>query len=182
MEQEQIEKMCLESSDKNYHIFLHNEGWMYDTEAAAIAGYERLKKSTLGSLLSEEEFLEELSPADNAAAAKRLYHTLRSLAEQGILKPLELYQYAKYKWCRNRPEAVVACQIGPKRWMVNNCGETISKECAILLLNSEWGFEASRIELLDTPYYDSTDWNFIRFRCGPYDWLMKDGELCQIYQ
>lgn len=32
------------------------------------------------------------------------------------------------------------------------------------------------------PYYDATDWNFICFRCGPYDWLMQDGELHQIYQ
>lgn len=182
MEQEQIEKMCLESTDKNYHTFLHNEGWKYDTEVAAIAGYERLKKSTLGALLSEEEFLEELSPADNAAAAKQLYRTLRSLAEQGILKPLTLYQYARYKWCRNCPEAVIAYQTGPKRWAVNNCGETISEERAILLLNSEWGFEASRIKLLGTPYYDATDWNFIPFRCGSCDWIMQDGGLYQIYQ
>ena len=48
MEREQIIKMCLESSDKAYHTFLHNEGWKYDTKEDAIAGYERQKKSSLG--------------------------------------------------------------------------------------------------------------------------------------
>lgn len=56
MEQEQIKKMCLETSDKNYHTFLHNEGWKYDTEAAAIAGYERLRKSTLGRCCPRRSF------------------------------------------------------------------------------------------------------------------------------
>ena len=31
-------------------------------------------------------------------------------------------------------------------------------------------------------YYDATAWNFIRFRCGPSSWLMKDGDLYQIYE
>lgn len=70
MEQEQIEQLYLKSGDMNYHKFLHDEGWKYDTEALTAAGYERLKKSTQGALLSEEEFLEELSPVDNAVAAK----------------------------------------------------------------------------------------------------------------
>ena len=132
--------------------------------------------------MSEEEFLEEMSPVDNDTVTKQLYHRLRSLAEEGILTPLTLYQYAKYKWCRNRPEAVIAYQTGPKSWAVNNCGETISEDRAKLILNSEWGIEASRIELLCTPYYDATDWNYISFRCGSCDWIMQDGELYQIFQ
>lgn len=95
---------------------------------------------------------------------------------------MALYQYARYKWCWNCPEAVIAYQTGPKSWAVNNCGETISKDRTILLLNSKWGFEASRIKLLGIPYYDATDWNFICFHCGAYDWLMRDGELHRIYQ
>ena len=71
---------------------------------------------------------------------------------------------------------------GKPSWAVNTCDTEYQEECAKLLINSEWGFEASRIQLQGTPYYDATDWNFIRFRCGPLDWLMKDGELYQIYQ
>ena len=37
-------------------------------------------------------------------------------------------------------------------------------------------------DLLGSPYYDATDWNFIPFHCGAYDWLMQNGELYQIYQ
>lgn len=65
---------------------------------------------------------------------------------------------------------------------MNTCGEAISEDQARQRLNSKWGFEVSRIKLLGTSYYDATDWNFICFRCGPYDWLMRDGDLYQIYQ
>lgn len=94
----------------------------------------------------------------------------------------QLYGYARHRWCVKCPEAVIACQTGPKRWAVNTCGEAISEDQARQWLNSKWGFEVSRIKLLGTPYYDATDWNFICFRCGPYDWLMRDGDLYQIYQ
>lgn len=45
VEREQIAKICMTASDKSYIVFLSNEGWKYDTEDAAIAGYERLKKA-----------------------------------------------------------------------------------------------------------------------------------------
>lgn len=94
----------------------------------------------------------------------------------------DLYQYARFRWCRNHPEAVAAYRAGPHSWVVNTCDTEFQEECAKLLINSEWGFEASRIKILGTPYYESTDWNFICFRCGPYDWLMRNGELYQLYQ
>lgn len=76
----------------------------------------------------------------------------------------------------------MAYQTGPHSWVVSACDTEYQKECAKLLINFEWGFETSRIEILDTPNYDATDWNFIRFRCGPLDRLMKDGRLYQIYE
>lgn len=118
----------------------------------------------------------------DSTAAQKLYLTLCRHMENGALSAYQLYGYAKHKWCVRHPEAVTAYQIGPKRWSVNTCGETNTEDRARLLLNSEWGFEASRIKLLGVPYYDATDWNFICFRCGRYDWLMKDGDLHQIYQ
>ncbi len=182
MEWEHIEEICLKTSDSKCHVFLQNEGWRYDSEETALAGYGRLKKSSHGSLLTEDEFLEEIFPVEDIKAARRLYHILRSLAESGALTSLSLYQYARFKWCISRPEAIVACQTGPKRWEVNNCAEAITEDRAKVLLNSEFGFEVSRLELLGTPYYGATDWNFIRFRCGRYDWLMRDSELYKIYQ
>ena len=182
MEREQIAKMCLECSDKDYHIFLHNEGWKYDTKEDAIAGYERQKKSSLGAPLTWDEFWAELRMKDAPSAAQELYQVLCRHMENGALTAYDLYQYARFRWCVRSPEAVIAYQTGPKRWAVNNCGEAISEERAILRLNSEWGFEASRIKLLGAPYYDATDWNFICFHCGSYDWLMRDGDLYQIYQ
>ena len=94
----------------------------------------------------------------------------------------DLYQYARFRWCRNHPEAVAAYRAGPHSWVVNTCDTEFQEECAKLLINSEWGFDASRIKILGTPYYESTDWNFICFRYGPYDWLMRNGELYQVYQ
>ena len=182
MEREQIAKMCLECSDKDYHIFLHNEGWKYDTKEDAIAGYERQKKSSLGAPLTWDEFWAELRMKDAPSAAQELYQVLCRHMENGALSAYDLYKYARFRWCVRHPEAVVAYQIGPKRWAVNTCGEKISEEQARQRLNSEWGFEASRIKLLGVPYYDATDWNFICFHCGRYDWLMQDGDLHQIYQ
>ena len=182
MEQEQIVTMCQKTSDKKYAKYLSDEGWKYNTEADALAGYGRMVKSEQGEPLTWEEFWTELRMEGDTSAAQELYRVLRRHLENGALTAYDLYGYARHRWCIRCPEAVVAYQIGPKRWAVNTCGETISEERAIQRLNSEYGFEASRIKLLGTPYYDATDWNFICFHCGPYDWLMQDGELRQIYQ
>ena len=182
MEHEQIMMIYQKTSDKKYAKFLSDEGWKYDTEAAALAGYARMVKAEQGKPLTWEEFWAELRMEGDTSAAQKLYRTLCEHMENGALSAYQLYEYAHHRWCIRCPEAVVAYQTGPKRWAVNTCGETISEDRARLLLNSEWGFEASRIQLQGTPYYDATDWNFIRFRCGALDWLMKDGELYQIYQ
>lgn len=182
MELEQIQKMSQESTDKMYIAFLRDNGWKYKNEEEAIAAYARMKKSADGVPLSWEEFAAELTAAQSDHLAQQLYTKLLALVDQGALTALELYHYAKFKWCRSHPEAVDAYQTGPKQWAVNNCCEEIPEDRARLLINSEWGFEASRIEILGTPYYESTDWNFIAFRCGPLNWLMKNDDLYKIYQ
>lgn len=182
MDQEQIMMMCQKASDKKYAKFLSDEGWKYETEADALAGYGRMVKSEQGEPLTWDEFWAELRMEGDTSAAQELYKTLQRHMKNGALSAYKLYEYARHRWCIRCPEAVVAYQTGPKHWAVNNCSETISEERAKLLINSEWGFEASRIKLLGTPYYDATDWNFICFRCGSCDWVMQDGELYQIYQ
>lgn len=182
MEHEQIMMLCQKTSDEKYAKFLSNEGWKYNTEEEALAGYGRMVKAEQGSPLTWDEFWAELRMEGDTSVAQTLYRTLYRHMENGALSAYQFYGYARHKWCVRHPEAVTAYQIGPKRWAVNNCGEIISEDRARLLLNSEWGFEASRIKLLGVPYYDATDWNFIPFRCGRYDWLMQDGALHQIYQ
>ena len=182
MNQEQLSEISSRTADQKYIKFISDEGWKYETEEELAAGYARLVKAEQKIPLTWEEFWAELRMEDDPSTAQKLYQILRRHMESGALTAYDLYQYARFRWCVRCPEAVIAYQTGPKRWAVNNCGETISKEQAILRLNSEWGFEASRIKLLGTPYYDATDWNFIPFRCGRYDWIMQNGDLHQIYQ
>lgn len=182
MNQEQLSEISSRTADQKYIKFISDKGWKYETEEELAAGYARMVKAEQGEQLTWEEFWAELQMDDDPTAAQKLYRTLRRHMENGALSAYQLYGYARHRWCVRCPEAVMAYQTGPKRWAVNTCGETISEDRARLLLNSEWGFEASRIKLLDTPYYDATDWNYIHFRCGPCDWIMQDGELYQIYQ
>lgn len=182
MEYEEIMTLCQKISDEKYAKFLMNNGWKYKTEEEALSGYERMSKSQSGTLLTLEEFLTELQIEVDAASAQRFYEILLDLVKKGALSPYDVYFYASHGWCARNPEAIIAYQIGPKRWAVNNCPETISEERAKALIVSDFGFDASRIKLLGTPYYDATDSNFICFRCGVYDWVMKDGDLHQIYQ
>lgn len=182
MEHEKIMMLAQNVGNEKYAKFLMDEGWKYDAEEDALAGFERREKSASGALLTFEEFLLELRMEGSTSGAEQLYHVVCGLVKKGALSAYDLYQYARFRWCLKHPEAIAACEIGPKRWAVNTCDETVTEEWATLRLNSEFGFEASRIKLLGTPYYDATDWNFIRFRCGSYDWLMWNGELHKIYQ
>ena len=45
MEHEQIMMIYQKTSDKKYAKFLSDEGWKYDTETDALAGYARLIKA-----------------------------------------------------------------------------------------------------------------------------------------
>ncbi len=182
MEQEELSRLCNQSKDKSYIKFLTDEGWKCNDEVDAQVRYGRLRKAMDGIPLTLEEFTAELETGPTDLLAKQLYNALIPLVAKGALTPFDLYQYARFRWCRHHPEAVIACQTGPSTWKVNTCGEECQEECAKLRINSVWGFEASRIQLQGTPYYDATDWNFIRFRCGPLNWLMKDGALYQIYE
>lgn len=64
---------------------------------------------------------------------------------------------------------------------MNNCAEEITEEAARIAVCEEWGFEASRVRIIGTPYYDATDWQFIRFDCACMAWLWCNGNLHQVY-
>lgn len=80
---------------------------------------------------------------------------------------------------------------------------TLSESEAIILINKEFGFEASRIKIMSDaeidvskpnsqyleiekkprkPLYEATDWNYIRFniitRSGEWSYEMVNGNLC----
>jgi len=179
---EQLTDISAKTTDEKYIKFISDVGWKYQTKEELDAGYARLVKTQRGDPLTWEEFLAELQIEGDPATAKQLYHTLRQYVECGALSAYDLYHYAKYRWCIKCPKAVTAYQIGKKRWAVNSCSEVITEERAKLMVNADFGFEASRIKLLGVPYYDATDWNYITFHCGAYDWVMWNGNLHQIYQ
>lgn len=81
----------------------------------------------------------------------------------------------------SNPEALVYVQVGAKRWAVNNCDKEITVERAMEIVCREWCFEKAQVHIQEPAYYESTDWNYIRFRCGPLHWVMQNGELEQQY-
>ncbi len=77
----------------------------------------------------------------------------------------------------------------------------LSTEDAKDLIASEFGFDRSKVEVEDSkriyeinkhrqvrgsgrvsraPLYNSTDWNYIRFKVAGYEYEMQDGELCKM--
>lgn len=69
-------------------------------------------------------------------------------------------------------EEVVAVTSEPKE---------ISVERALEIVCREWCFDKAQVHIQEPAYYESTDWNYIRFQCGPLSWVMQNGELEQQY-
>lgn len=163
----------------DFEKFVLDRGYEFETEGELKAGYDRLWKASHGILLTAEEFRAETK---DAKAAEDLYRILSSLAAEKKLTAGDLYQYARFRWCLKDPCAVVAFQIGREKYQVNNCDEEIPEEAARIKVCEEFGFEASRIKIIGTPYYEATDWNFIRFNCAGWAWLMANGAIKQVYE
>ena len=153
-----------------------------------IGWYERIK--TVDPLIlfpyrfpmaTREEFLAEANLRRDHPNAADTYDALAELVAEKKLSPGSVLGYAGFCWCLDHPEAVVAYQTDRERWSVNNCDTEITTERAVVEVNQEWGFEASRVKILDNPYYESTDWNWIRFNCAGMSWLMCNGSLYQVY-
>ncbi|MDD2956392.1 MAG: hypothetical protein PHD67_08770 [Oscillospiraceae bacterium] len=169
-----------------FEKFVLDRGWEFPTEEGLKAAYDRLWKSCHGILLSKEEFMAEANRRGTKEHSEELYagmlyDAIAELAKEKKLDPCMVYQYARFRWCFNQPDAVVAYQTDRERWSVNNCDTEITTERAVVEVNQEWGFEASRVKILDNPYYESTDWNWIRFDCAGMSWLMCNGSLLQVY-
>lgn len=167
---------------KPFEKFVLDNGYLYDSSDALKDGYDRAWKAQHGITLTEEEFAAEVMSRGKLVDASGLYETVMEHVNAGRLTAGDVMQYAHYRWCVNRPEAVIAYQVGREKWEVNNCSEEITEEAARIEVCEEFGFEASRVKIIGTPYYDATDWNFIRFNCSGRAWLMKNGEIYQVYE
>lgn len=161
--------------------FILDRGYEFDTEEELHAGYDRLAKCKNNILITQDEFIIEAGKHFNPEILKEVYNVLLSLVNQNKLRAAEVYSYARYGWCLCNPEAIIAYQEGRNKWEINNCCTEITEDRAKIKVNSEWGFEASRIKIIGTPYYDATDYQFIRFDCAHMTWLWKNGSLYQIY-
>jgi len=166
---------------KDLENFIHDRGWEFKTEEALKAGYDRLWKCKHDILITEEEFAIEAGIHYDSETLKTVYAALSELVNQKKLRASEVYCYAHFKWCLRDAKGIIAYQEGRDRWIVNNCGTEVSEDEAKIAVNSEWGFEVSRIRIIGTPYYDATDYQFIRFDCAHMTWLWKNGNLHQVY-
>ena len=138
----------------DFEKFILDCGYLYDTEEELKAGYDRSWKASHGILVTAEEFDAEIKSRvkwDKTLDTAKLYETLVRLVQEKKLTPGDVMQYAVYTWCLRKPEAVVAYEEAPGKWLVNNCGTEISEERARVEVCEEWGFEASRVRIIVEP-------------------------------
>ena len=168
------------SKISHFEKFVLDRGYKYKTEGELRAAYDRAWRASHNILITLEDFLAEAEkkPTDPAVDT---YEVLVGLVEEKKLQPRDVMQYAHFRWCLNKPEAVVAYQTDPDKWTVNSCETEIAEEQARVKVCEEWGFEASRVRIIGLPYYDATDWQFIRFNCGHMSWLWHSGNLSQVH-
>lgn len=168
----------------DFEKFILDRGYLYETEEELKAGYDRAWKAIHGILVTAEEFAAEIKSRvkwDKGLDVSPLYDVLSRLVREKKLTPGDVFGYAVYTWCLRKPEAVVAYEVERGKWAVNNCSTEISEEAARLKVCEEFGFEASRVKIIGPPYYDATDWNFIRFNCAGWCWLIKNGGIEKVY-
>lgn len=164
----------------DFDKFVLDNGYRYETQEALRAGYERHWKAAHNILVSMDEFLAEAEKKQSDPAAD-VYEILTGLVEAKKLRPGEVLNYAHFHWCLDTPEAIVAWQTGRDKWTVNNCSTEITEEVARIKICEEWGFETGRTHIIGIPYYDSTDYQFIRFNCAHMTWLWQNRNLLQVY-
>lgn len=182
---EKIKTGHVDSSGFNdFEQFVLSSGHYYDTEEDLKAGYDRRWKVRHGLWVTAEEFTAEVRSRvkhNKELDVWPLYEILSRLVKEEKLSHGEAFKYAAYAWCLRKPETVVAYQSNDGKWIVNNCDTEIPEEQARITICENLGFEASRVRIVGTPYYDATDWQFIRFDCAGRTYLYKNDTLYQVY-
>lgn len=170
-----------------FEKFVLDRGFYYHTEEELKAGYDRAWKCGHDILITEDEFVAEAGRGGrntvtqwNEEATREVYGVLAELAAERKIKNSEVYSFAYFGWCIRTPEAITAYETDNSRWIVNNCDKEITVEAARVAVCEEWGFEVSRVHIIGKPYYDATDWQFIRFDCAHMTWLWANENLYQV--
>ena len=168
----------------DFEKFIKERGFEFETEEKLKAGYDRQFKASHEIPLTLEEFIAEgISRCNyNSEVLEEVYVKLINFYNTKKLKARYIYQFARFKWCLSDPEAIIAYETSQSVWNVNNCSTEITDTIAIMQINGEWGFEASRINIIGKPYYDASDWQYIRFDCASMGWLYTDGQLFQVIE
>lgn len=169
------------SKISHFDKFVLDRGYKYKTEGELKAAYDRAWRASHNILITLEDFLAETEKKPDEPAADT-YEALVKFVEEKKLQPRDVMEYARFRWCLNRPEAVVAYRTERDKWTVNDCDTEITEEQAKVKVCEEWGFEASRVNIIGTPYYDATDWQFIRFNCAGIAWLWHKESLSQVWE
>lgn len=177
----EVKNTFTEDPDYPYLLFLQDRGWKYQEESEKKAAYQREVLVRQNKILNEDEFVAETGK-QYADAARTLYPKLAALARAGKITPWDLFHYAQHLWCMKNPEASLCVQTGIKQWAVNSCDTEISAERAIKIVCRDWGFDEKCISIQSPAYYESTDWNYIRFRSGSQAWVMHDGEIEKVFE
>ena len=170
----------LEGTPSDIEKFILDRGHEYDTQDALEAAYDRKYHADHGVLLTLDEFIAESGKNYDAETLKIVYAKLKGFYELNRLTPRELYNFARFKWCLRHPEAIISRQTEQQHWFVNNCDTEISIPEAQMRINDMFGFEASGIEIIGTPYYDATDYQFITFRTREIEWLYHNDDLFRV--
>ncbi len=166
-----------------FEKFVLDHGYLFKMEEELKAGYDRYWKAIHEIMITAEEFVAEVECRRKGLdKLQEVYDTLSEHFCAGRLTASDVFQYAFYGWCLRNPEAIIAYEEDSGKWLVNNCDKEISEEAARVKVCEEWGFEASRVKIVGTPYCDATDWQFIRFDCANMTWLWRNGLLRQVYE
>ena len=172
----------LKGAPSNLERFILDCGYKYDTQDALEAAYDRKYHADHGVLLTLDEFIAESGKPYDVETLRIVYAKLKGFYELHRLTARELYNFARFKWCLQYPEAIIACQVDKQHWFVNNCDTAISIPEAQMRINDMFGFEASRIEITGTPYYDATNYQFIRFWVRDIAWLYCNDDLFRVLE
>ena len=170
--------------------YIKDNSYKFKTDEELEAAKYRAMKTINGLPLTLSEFVAKATEGGNPAnhdpkTLEAVYEKLASLVNRGKAENVDFSGYAGFGWCLRNPEAIICYEVAGSdkdRWQVNNCADEITKAEAIIEINREWGFEASRTDIIGIPYYTATDYQYIRFDCAHMTWLWKNGALYQTVQ
>lgn len=174
------DKECVE------HVkFLRDEGWKFEGKENLKKAWERREKLKANEMLTWEEFQAEARKdlSDNPEA-KAMYSKLASLIRAEKLCASGMLMFTARAWNAKsfNLNAIQTVELDNGKFATNTCMEVVSDDEAKCRVNEEFGFEAGQIKILGIPCYDATDYNFIRFECRGWSWLMMNGQIMQTFE